>query len=305
MGWYPWNTFRQDPQNEKLYPWAGPGHWNDPDMLIVGMPGLSEAQNRSFFSLWCMMAAPLMAGNDLRDMPEATVMVLTNAEAIAVDQDPLGVQGHILREEGAVSIWAGKGLFDGSQAALFFNRVPATEKTRVRLSDLGIDPRKTWHVRDLWTHSMTEPAVGPDGVLSVEVSPDDVKIFRLSESGDFPLPPVIVADMYLVSLRAAGAAPGKLAGTLRLANIGTSVLPLWKVGPGLPPWLAVTVTRDGNIETVTNTVSTAGLKKDPHNAIVRLDNLEPVSGRPMSSVYYDVDLEVQADVGPLPVRRAG
>ena len=107
--------------NEKLYPWAGPGHWNDPDMLIVGMPGLSEAQNRTFFSLWCMMAAPLMAGNDLRGMTPATIQILTNQEAIAVNQDPLGIQGHIIRSVGNVDVWAAKPLFDGSRALLLFN----------------------------------------------------------------------------------------------------------------------------------------------------------------------------------------
>jgi len=76
-----------------LHDAACPGHWNDPDMMIVGMDGLSDAQNRSLFSLWCMMAAPLVAGNDFRRMTEATARILTNHEAIAIDQDPLGVQG--------------------------------------------------------------------------------------------------------------------------------------------------------------------------------------------------------------------
>ena len=73
-------------------------------MLIVGMRGMSEAQSRSMFSLWCVMAAPLIAGNDLRKMSESTVEILTNLEAIAVDQDPLGRQGHVVCEDKVLSV---------------------------------------------------------------------------------------------------------------------------------------------------------------------------------------------------------
>ena len=86
--------------NEKLYAAAGPGHWNDPDMLITGMDGLSETQNRSFFSLWCMMASPLMAGNDLRKMTASTIQILTNREAIGINQDPSGHSGAHCSERG-------------------------------------------------------------------------------------------------------------------------------------------------------------------------------------------------------------
>jgi alpha-galactosidase len=283
--------------NEKLYPWAGPGGWNDPDMLIAGMPGLSEAQNRAFFSLWCMMTAPLMAGNDLREMSPSTIKILTNPEAIAVNQDPLGVQGHIVRTAGKVEIWGAKPLFDGSQAVLFLNRGQAKEVVSVKLSDLGIDPKTARCVRDIWTHTTSEPALGPDGVLNVEIGPGDVRMLRLSKIQDFPLPPVIVADTYLVSLRAPGSTPLKLSGKLTLTNKGTSDLPVWKVHPGLPPWLTVTAARNGRTQTITSTASTAGLKKGLYHAVVRLDNVDPVSGRPMSAVYYDVDLDVRADAG--------
>src|SRR5512143_2531608 len=139
--------------NQALSAFAGPGHWNDPDMMIVGMPGLSEAQNRTLFSLWCMMASPLMAGNDLRSMDKATADILTNLEAIAVDQDPLGVQGHIVWNDGDLQVWAGKPLYDGSLAVLVFS--PYKTRQRITWEELGLNAADELYVRDLWTHTTT------------------------------------------------------------------------------------------------------------------------------------------------------
>jgi alpha-galactosidase len=281
--------------NERLFEWAGPGHWNDPDMMIAGMPGLSEAQNRRFFSLWCMMAAPLIAGNDLRSMSESTVEVLTNLEAIGVNQDPLGIQGHIVRSEGEVSIWAGKHLFDGSQAVLVFNQGSSPEVVDIKWPELGIEGKTPCYMRNLWTHETLGPSA--DGVVSVMVAPNDVNMFRISKSKDFPLPPIIVADTYLLSLRATAVSSQTLSAAVTIRNQGSAELPPWKVRPGLPGWLSVAVTKNGRSQTITNTVRTADLRKGVYHAVVRLDNTEPVSGKPMSAVYYDVDLEVPNDVG--------
>lgn len=88
-------------ENEPLYSRAGPGHWNDPDMLEVGNGGLTTTENRTHFSLWAIMAAPLIAGNDLRNMPPDVKEILTNKEVIAVDQDALGRQGRRVWKDGA------------------------------------------------------------------------------------------------------------------------------------------------------------------------------------------------------------
>lgn len=280
--------------NETLSEWAGPGHWNDPDMMIVGMPGLSEARNRSFFSLWCMMASPLMSGNDLRNMSKSTIQILTNREAIGVNQDPLGIQGRVIRRKGQVSIWAGKRLFDGSQAVLVFNQRSSPADVRVPWSDIGMDDTASLYARDLWTHETTGPHAGG---ISVTVPPNDVAMLRISNSKDFPLPPIIIADTYLVSQRATGVAAQTLSAAVTIRNQGSAELPLWKVREGLPGWLSVTVAGNGKSQILTNKISTAGLKKGFYHAIVRVDNTEPVSGRPMSAIYYDVDLEVPSDVG--------
>jgi hypothetical protein len=101
-----------------------------------------------------------------------------------------------------------------------------------------------------------------------------------------------VADSYLVSLKSTGPAPQKLTGSITVTNKGSSELAPWRVGEGLPGWLSVKVAVKGKSQTFTNTVSTEGLKPGLYHAIVRADNVEPVSGRPMSALYYDVDLEV-------------
>ena len=92
------------------------------------------------------------------------------------------------------------------------------------------------------------------------------------------------------------ATPQNLTGLISLTNRGTAELPLWKVRQDLPGWLTVTVAKTGKTQTITNTLATASLKKGTYHAVVRLDNTEPVSGKPMSAVYYDVDLEVTDDV---------
>jgi len=282
-------AMRNTAANEKLYAAAGPGHWNDPDMLITGMDGLSETQNRSFFSLWCMMAAPLMAGNDLRKMTASTIEILTNREAIAINQDPLGIQGHIVRREGQAEIWAGKPLFDGSQAVLVFNSGTAPAQVRVTWPDIGSAESASLYIRNLWTHQTTGPQRGG---ITVSLPPTDVALLRISKSNAFPAPPVIVADSYWLSFRAPGPGPQKLTGAITVKTNGSDELPLWKVRPSLPSWLTVSVTKHGKSQTLTSTVSTGGLAKGLYHAVVRADNIEPVSRQPMSALYYDVDLEV-------------
>jgi alpha-galactosidase len=104
-----------------LEKYAGPGHWNDPDMLEVGNGGLTIEEERSHFSLWCMLAAPLMAGNDLRNMTAATKGILTNKDVIAIDQDPLGRQGHVISIKEDLEVFL-KPLEGGDTAICLFNR---------------------------------------------------------------------------------------------------------------------------------------------------------------------------------------
>jgi len=132
-----------------LESYAGPGHWNDPDMLEVGNGGMSIAEYRSHFSLWCLLAAPLMAGNDLRSMSREVAEILTNREVIAVNQDPLGMQGRRVKRNGDQEIWA-KQLADGGRAVVLFNRGPKAAEISVSWTDIGYPPHLTAKVRNLW-----------------------------------------------------------------------------------------------------------------------------------------------------------
>jgi alpha-galactosidase len=132
-----------------LESYAGPGHWNDPDMLEVGNGGMTTTEYRAHFSLWCLLSAPLMAGNDLRSMPAEIKEILTNREVIALDQDPLGLQGRRVKREGDREVWA-KQLADGGRAVVLFNRGPKTAELSVSWSDIGYPSHVSAGVRDLW-----------------------------------------------------------------------------------------------------------------------------------------------------------
>jgi alpha-galactosidase len=163
--------------NEPLWPHAGPGHWNDPDMLEVGNGGMTTAEYRSHFSLWAMMAAPLMAGNDVANMDEATRSILLNKEVIAIDQDKAGIQGRRVAKDGDREIWV-KPLADGGKALLLFNRGTQTLRLRATSDHVGIAANAGAKVRDLWAHKdigrwpgSIEAMVEPHGVVMYRIRP--------------------------------------------------------------------------------------------------------------------------------------
>ncbi|HYM75963.1 MAG TPA: glycoside hydrolase family 27 protein [Candidatus Dormibacteraeota bacterium] len=132
-----------------LEPFAGAGHWNDPDMLEVGNGGMNHDEYITHMSLWVLLAAPLLAGNDLSKMSPETLAILTNKEVISVDQDIKGLQGRRVAQEGPLEVWA-KPLAGGAVAVGLFNRGESANPITVNLKDLGV--RKSVHIRDLWQH---------------------------------------------------------------------------------------------------------------------------------------------------------
>jgi alpha-galactosidase len=159
-----------------LEKFAGPGHWNDPDMLEVGNGGMKRDEYRTHMALWALLAAPLLAGNDLRTMNAETKEILTNHEVIAVDQDAAGVQGHRVWQEGSLEIWA-KPLADGSHAVGLFNRTEAAYPMTLDFSMIGTSG--SVNIRDLWEHK----DVGTkSGSYSVEVPMHGVILLKVTHA---------------------------------------------------------------------------------------------------------------------------
>jgi alpha-galactosidase len=124
--WSSWGIMKIVEMRKNIRQYAGPDHWNDPDMMEVGR-GMSLSEDRAHFSLWCMMASPLMAGNDLRVMKKETIEILTNKEMIAIDQDSLGIQGYRYDAKDSVEVWV-KPLIKDDWAVCFLNRSAEAQK---------------------------------------------------------------------------------------------------------------------------------------------------------------------------------
>jgi alpha-galactosidase len=154
---------------------AGPGHWNDPDMLEIGNGGMTADEYRTHMSLWALLAAPLLAGNDLSKMPPETLSILTNPDVIAVDQDPLGKQGERIAASNATEIWM-KALKGGAIAVGLFNRGGKENSVTLRLADAGLDSpvkaRDLWAGRDLGALRGSYTAtVSRHGVVMLKLQP--------------------------------------------------------------------------------------------------------------------------------------
>jgi len=174
---YSWGMLNILDMNEPRWPFAGPGHWNDPDMLEVGNGGMTDAEYRSHFSLWAIMAAPLIAGNDVANMDAATKEILLNRDVIAVNQDALGTQGRRVSRDGNREIWV-KPLSGGARAVVLFNRGAQPETISVSWEALGYPMALRAGIRDLWTHQDLKPVAGrysatvpAHGVVMLKVQP--------------------------------------------------------------------------------------------------------------------------------------
>ena len=193
--WKPQSVMEIIEQNAPLREYAGPGHWNDPDMLEVGNEivvdgitySMTPSEERAHFTLWCMMAAPLILGNDLRDISEETLAIIKNRALIAVDQDPLGIQGLRLKKDGDLQYWF-KPLKDGDWAFCVLNAGEEAAKLTLDWSALEVDDtfsgRKTdfagtaYMAQDLWK-AKAKP-FNTSRKTKVTVPAHDVVAYRLT-----------------------------------------------------------------------------------------------------------------------------
>ncbi|WP_329164776.1 NPCBM/NEW2 domain-containing protein [Streptomyces sp. NBC_01267] len=163
-------------QNLPLDAAAGPGHWNDPDMLEVGNGGMTDTEYRTHFSMWSIMASPLLIGTDLRKASAETYDIVTNKEVIAVDQDPLGKQGKVLSSEGGRWVVA-KEMADGSRAVALFNESDSPQRVSTTASAVGLPEASGYTERDLWQHKTYNTA----GSLSATVPAHGTVLLRVAQ----------------------------------------------------------------------------------------------------------------------------
>ncbi len=173
--------------NEKYYSSAKPGAWNDPDMLEIGNGRCTVEEYRSQMSMWCMMASPLIAGNDIRTMTQATKDILLNNEVIAVDQDPAGIQGHRVKSTNGLEVWVKPLGTDGTtKAVALLNRNSSTSNITVNWSDIGLTGSVS--VRDLWAKSdkgsfdgSYTASVPSHGTVMLKVSSKPIELSAFSQ----------------------------------------------------------------------------------------------------------------------------
>ena len=160
-----------------LAPFAGPGHWNDPDMLEVGNGGMTDNEYKAHFSLWAMLAAPLITGNDLAAMSDETKTILANKDVIAVDQDPLGIEAARVAKDGDYEVWA-RPIKGGGRAVVLLNRSTRPHDITVTWEELNYPDGLRAAVYDLWAHKdlpQTQGAftssVEGHGIVMVTIKP--------------------------------------------------------------------------------------------------------------------------------------
>ncbi|MFI6151620.1 glycoside hydrolase family 27 protein [Kitasatospora sp. NPDC051170] len=167
--------------NVNLAAYAGPGHWNDPDMLEVGNGSLSEVEARSEFSLWAEMAAPLIAGTDIASAGPATLATLTNTRVIAVDQDPLGKQGTLVSSVNGLDVLA-KPLANGDVSVALFNETGSTATIGTTAAAIGKSGAAGYTLTDLWSGATSTTT----GTISASVPAHGTTMFRVAGGTSAP-----------------------------------------------------------------------------------------------------------------------
>jgi alpha-galactosidase len=163
---------------EPMREWTKPGQYNDPDMLMVGVRNtLNTTENRSHMSMWAMLSAPLIAGNDLRNMTAEVRGILSNKDVLALDQDPLVKQADRVRDDGDLEVWA-KPLSDGSVAVALLNRGNGNQRIATTLAQVGLGSG-THSYRELWTGATGSTT----GEIAAQVPAHGVALYRVTPAG--------------------------------------------------------------------------------------------------------------------------
>ncbi|WP_308167934.1 NPCBM/NEW2 domain-containing protein [Catellatospora tritici] len=210
-------------QQAGLEPFARKGGFNDPDMLEVGNGGMTTTEYTAHFSLWALLNAPLLLGNDLRSVNDTTLGIVRNADVIAVDQDWGGSQGRRMRDDGETEVWA-KPMSDGSVAVVLFNRTAATATVTTSAAELGLGGSSSYNLKNLWTGATSTSS----GSISGSVASHGVVMYRVSRSGTTQTAPAAgtyqVGDMtWLASTNRWGPAERNRSNKEQAAGDGTTL----------------------------------------------------------------------------------
>jgi alpha-galactosidase len=202
--------------NAPLAPYAGPGHWNDPDMLEVGNGGMTATEYRTHMSLWAMMAAPLIIGTDLRKATPETLAILENREIIALDQDALGKQATVVADDEGRMVFA-KPLANGDVAVALYNSTDTLATLRASARAAGLSEARAYRLKDLWTGAVTH--AGP--TLAAGVPAHGAVVYRVSALDDArSVPPAVAVGATLATL--IPSEPGGAPLAANVSNHGTS-----------------------------------------------------------------------------------
>jgi alpha-galactosidase len=167
--------------NDDLAQYAGPGHWNDPDMLEVGNGGMTDNEYRTHFSLWAVMAAPLLIGSDIRSASSATLATLKNTDVIAVDQDALGRQGTLVSSSGGLAVYS-KVLANGDRAVVLLNENTSAATVSTTAAAIGLGGSPNYHLKDLWSKATRTTT----GAISASVAGHGVVMYRVARGDANP-----------------------------------------------------------------------------------------------------------------------
>ncbi|MGW5971768.1 NPCBM/NEW2 domain-containing protein [Streptomyces sp. NPDC055186] len=226
--------------NLALDEYAGPGGWNDPDMLEVGNGGMTDTEYRTHFSMWSIMAAPLLIGTDLRSAPRSAFDILSNEEVIAVDQDELGKQGKVISSEDGRWVVA-KELADGSRAVALFNESDRPQRISTTVRTVGLPHAAGYRVRDLWEHRSTHTA----GEISATVPGHGTVLVRVGpDRGWAQLPPAMDSGVDGVAITEAGDSARLTAVTANLGRRPVHSVSLALTGPA--GWRTKAASRPGS-----------------------------------------------------------
>ncbi|WP_232828809.1 NPCBM/NEW2 domain-containing protein [Kribbella monticola] len=217
-------------QQVGLEAYSGPNQWNDPDMLEVGNSGLTDGESQAHMSLWSILNAPLIAGNDLRNMPATTRDQLTDPDVVAVDQDWAGQQGKKIRDDGDLEVWSKK-LSDGSAAVVLLNRSQSLATISTTAGALGLGASSTYTVKNLWTDAVRASG----GTIRAQVASHEAAMFKVTPGASVGLAPLVVVEAEPVKPYVSTA--GRVDVRVKINNDGPAALTAAQLALNAPsPW---------------------------------------------------------------------